>query len=240
MPIALVTVTKDSIGGTAPLTSLDLPDDLSDFSAEHVRNVMAVALKNDDYVRNNPANGLANKVSRTGDTMTGKLIITPTTANADALAPAGNGTGVAIDAAPGTAQTNTAPTCAIKAAGYIQATGTDPNSDVNPGANNALHGANITKAWGTVSLTGGSPYSLQDGYNVTSVTEPIANIYQINFVRPFANNTYAITFTPHSVGTGVSVSSKTTTYCRFNVWETDAPGTPYAGRTVDFVAVGRQ
>jgi hypothetical protein len=182
---------------------------------------------------------ISGKVAKAGDTMTGRLIVQPATTNHNAIEATGNGTGAAVTAAPGTAQTNTAPTRAIGASGYIELTGTDPAKGVNPGANDALHGANICKAWGTVSLTGGAPYATIDDYNVTNVTEPIANIYRINFVRPFANNTYAITFTPHSPSTGVSIASKNVAYCDFNVWDTTT-GSVYTNRTVDFQAVGRQ
>ena len=90
-----------------------------------------------------------------------------------------------------------------------------------------------------MSLTAGAPYAVQDAYNVADVTEPIAGVFQINFVRAMANAAYSIVFTAHSPSTGVSISSKTTTYCRFNVWDTTT-GATYAGRTVDFQVTGRQ
>jgi hypothetical protein len=171
--------------------------------------------------------------------MTGTLIITPAATNANAINATGNGLGAALEAVPGAAQTNAAPKLCIRSSGYVQLFGTDPDPNVDPGENNVIHGASTIKAWGTVSLTGGTPFAVQDGYNVTNVTEPIADIYQINFVRAMANTTYSVVFAPHSPSTGVSISTKTTTTCRFNVWDTTT-GNPYTGRTIDFQVVGRQ
>lgn len=181
------------------------------------------------------------KVAKAGDTMTGPLGINSATTNTTALTATGNGTGYGAQINAGTSSTATAPTIAcLVGNGSVVLNGTSPNSGVDPGANNAIHGANIPKAHGTVSLTGGAPYSVQDGYNVTNVTLPFANIYRINFVRAFANNTYSITFTPHAPGIGVSISTKNVAYCEFNVWDTTAPGTPVPNETVDFIAIGRQ
>jgi hypothetical protein len=180
-----------------------------------------------------------NKLNLTGGVLTGQLQVLPTTAVEGVVTSGGTGQPGLITT-NGTTQTVTAPTCAGQCGGFFQLTGADPNKGVDPGANDAIHGANITKAWGVVSLTGGTPFTTTDDYNVVDVTEPIANIYQINFVRAFSNATYAITFTPHAPGIGVSLSTKTTTTCRFNVWDTTAPGTPVPNQTVDFVAVGRQ
>lgn len=180
-----------------------------------------------------------NKLSTTGGTLTGQLTVTPIAADEAIIASGGTGK-AGLVATNGTTQTAAAPTNAAQFGGYVQLTGADPNPGVDPGANDALHAANIIKAWGTVSLTGGTPFATQDDYNVTDVTEPVANIYQINFVRAFSNTTYSVTFTPHAPGIGVSLSTKTTTTCRFNVWDTTAPGTPVPNQTVDFIAVGRQ
>lgn len=257
-PPGRVDVTKADVGAAAPITTIELADDGGKPLAVDWRNVAAMALKNDDDVRNNPAYGLNNKVNRDGDTMTGTLLIAPASgpglvagaalaSNQPAAQFVGDGTGAGLTTqggatGPGLQMISGAGAAgeAGRSIGYMHYTGTQPAKGADPGDNNVQHGTNITKAWGTVSLTGGAPYTTIDDYNVTNVTEPVANIYRINFVRPFANATYAITFTPHSPGTGVSISSKNAAYCEFNVWETDAPGTPFPGRIVDFVAVGRQ
>ena len=222
-----------------PVASISCPDAGEDIKAEHIREPVAALLAECEDIRTGTG-GLDKMVLKAGDTMTGQLFVTPSAGNINAIQAIGSGTGDGLIVANGTTQTSVAPTRSVGASGYIQLTGVDPNKGVNPGADDVLHGANITKAWGTVSLTGGAPYATQDDYNVTDVTLPFANIYQINFVRPFANATYAITFTPGTPGVGVSISTKNAAYCRFNVWDTTAPGTPMTNETVDFHAVGRQ
>ncbi len=237
-PVGRVDITAADAVGTAPITTIEMPANGGKPLAEDWQNVAAMALANDANVRTG-AGGLDKMVLKAGDTMTGQLVISPSTAVEGALISGGTGLPGAI-LSNGTPQTSTAPTCAASATGFVQLLGDDPNKGVDPGGNDVLHGANITKAWGVVSLTGGAPFATTDDYNVTNVTEPVANIYQINFVRAFANATYAVTFTPHAPGIGVSLSTKTTTTCRFNVWDTTAPGTPAPNQTVDFIAVGRQ
>lgn len=90
-----VDVTKDSIGGAAPITSIELADDGGIPLAADWRNVAAMALKNDDFVRNDTGSGLAAKVDRVGDTMTGQLTITPSTPEKALTATAGVGSDVA-------------------------------------------------------------------------------------------------------------------------------------------------
>lgn len=115
----------------------------------------------------------------------------------------GGTTGPGLTAVNGTAQTNTAPTCAAQFAGYVQLTGTDPNSNVDPGANNALHGANVPKAWCTFD-TG---YNILDGYNVTSLAHVTGSIYKITFARAMANANYAVTIQQHGAPLGLGATN---------------------------------
>jgi hypothetical protein len=94
------------IGAAAPITTLELPSNGGLPKAEDLRNVWAAAAKNDDDVRNNATLGLASKVAKAGDTMSGTLTITPDTAvpalilnaatNTTAAAINGNGNAAAV------------------------------------------------------------------------------------------------------------------------------------------------
>lgn len=241
-------VDKTNHLGAVPAVAVSCPDNGDKVVVEHLRAAVAALLANDDYAINDPAEGLANKVNRDGDTMTDTLEITVSSTDQPALDVTGNGaspginaaggataeggifaagggnkpgiateghgtgaginatggtTGPGVVAANGTAQTNTAPTCAGKFDGYAQLTGTDPNSNVDPGANNALHGANVPKAWCTFD-TG---YNILDGYNVASLAHVTGSIYKITFARAMANANYAVTIQQHGAPLGLGATN---------------------------------
>lgn len=134
-------------------------------------------------------------------TLTKGLAVTQSTANTAAITATGNGTGAGANltggatapgvvAVNGTAQTNTAPTCAGQFAGYVQLTGTTPNQGVDPGANNVLHKSNICHARCTVQVGPGGPYTPDSSYNIDTVTDVGTGIYQVTMKRQLANNKY--------------------------------------------------
>ena len=246
-------VTSADIGAAAPITTLDLPANGGLYKAEDLRNVWAAAAKNNEYVLNDPVVGLANKVNRTGDTMTGTLTITPSAsvnalelnAATDQFAASitGNGTAYAVSITAGasngsisatsnngaptleafnqgagraanitgstnasipalgvattTAQNATTPRMGISLNGFLVMVGTDPNPTVNPGADNAIHGANIPKTWARLASRPGDNDAtrIKDGYNIASITTSPTTC-DVLFVRPMLNDEYAVTITP--------------------------------------------
>ena len=179
------------------------------------------------------------------------VTITQSTANTNAFAATGNGTGAGasctggatgpgIAAVSGTPQTNTAPTCAGTFAGYIQLTGTDPSQGVDPGADNVLHAMAITKVWGNVVLSGGSPYTPVGSYNVDTVEDTATTAeYKVTFKRPMANNFYAVNISIRSVGFAAAVVGLSATDFTFRVYKTDDL-TSAIDKTIMFTIVGVQ
>lgn len=105
-------VTAADHGGSVPVTSIMCPDAGEEVKAEDIRAPVAALLAEADDIRNNATTGLANKVDRTGDTMTGGLTITPTNLetaldlnaapNQVALAVQGSGAATAVEIVAGT------------------------------------------------------------------------------------------------------------------------------------------
>lgn len=81
-------ITAASAGPGAPFTGVQCPDDGTKAAAADIRRVAATMLANDDYIINDTAGGIASKVSKAGDTMTGKLTITKS-GTGDALSATG-------------------------------------------------------------------------------------------------------------------------------------------------------
>jgi hypothetical protein len=131
----------------------------------------------------------------------------------------GGAAGVGLTAANGVSQTATAPTCAIQSAGYLQMTGASPNPNVDPGANNALHGSNIPKAWCTIDTS----YTVLDGHNIASVTNVAGSIYKVTFARPMANANYGVSIQQHGApgGSGSLNSNKNAGDFEFVLYKTN-------------------
>lgn len=289
-PVGRLDVTEADIGPGAPILAIELPANGGALLAEDIRNVAAMALRNDKNVRTG-AGGLSGKVDRAGDdAVTGRITITVATTNRSALVATGNGTGYGANAtggatgggglftagggnnigcyglgrgtepgvqglggatgaggnfiagggnasglvaagngsgsgvscsggatgaglvaANGTPQTNTAPTCAARFAGYIQLIGTDPNPGVDPGANNALHAKSVAKALCVVEVGTGGPYTpTGDSYNIDSVTDVVTGSYNITLKRAMATTAYVAVITCEDVLLDVRVFSKST------------------------------
>lgn len=68
-------------------------------------------------------------------------------------------------------------------------TGTPLAASTDPGFNNYLSGANITKAWATISTDGSGNVTLLDNVNVASATVN-GDYVEITFSRPFASVNY--------------------------------------------------
>jgi hypothetical protein len=69
-------------------------------------------------------------------------------------------------------------------------TGSQPAATADPGANGYLASTNICKVWGMISTDGGGAVTLNDGYNISSVTVT-ATYVEVNFARAFASTNYA-------------------------------------------------
>ena len=151
------------------------------------------------------------------------------------IACTGGTTGPGLTAVNGTAQTNTAPTCAAQFAGYIQLTGTDPNATVDPGANNVLHAKMIPKAAVLID----SSYAVLDSYNVASVTNIAPNEYRVTFVRAMANVNYGIKFNVHGAPAyhGAHNGTKATTHFNFNIFKTDTLALGFGAATEAYIEV---
>lgn len=288
-------VTATDYGGSLPLNSILAPNDGDDVVAADVRGPVAALLAETDDIRNNAVSGLANKVDRTGDTMTGTLTITPSSAvdalvlnaatNHNAAVITGNGTAYAVEVTGGTAngaitaesnsgeatievfnasngpgmtivgststavpalgvatttaQNATTPRMAISSSGFLALTGTNPNSNVDPGANNALHGANIAKAWVTID----DSYAILDGYNIASITHVVGSIYAVAFVRPMANANYGVKINVHGAPgySGAHNGTKTTTGFQFVLFKTTDLTLGFGSATEAYIEVmGRQ
>lgn len=331
--VGRVDITAADAVGTAPITSIELSDNGGDPTADDLHNIAAMALANDALQTTNSAL----KVAKAGDTMTGKLTISPSTAvqglqvsagaasDQNAIQATGNGigpaiigtggvnaagasftagggnnfgirgigagtgegvrgqggaagvggtflagggnnagvsasgagtgagiaatggtTGPGVTAVNGTAQTNTAPTCAMQAAGYVQLTGTDPDAGVDPGANNAVHGASVTKARGRLVVSGSPPYTFADNYNfATTSTVPGAGTHRVTMIRAMADTNYSVFVNVHGdVGYSASetnIAGRTTSAFEVTVFATDTL-TPGVGTItcIDIRVEGRQ
>lgn len=151
----------------------------------------------------------------------------------------GGTTGPGLTATNGTAQIATAPTVAGQFAGYVEMTGADPNPTVDPGANNALHGANILKSW----VVFDDSYNILDGYNIASITNVAGAIHKITFVRAMLNTTYGVKVHVNGLPgySGAHNGVKNLTDFNFVLFKTDtlALGMPVGGE--GFIEVtGRQ
>ena len=311
-------VTAADYGGSLPVASISCPDAGEKVKAEDIRAPVAALLAEADDIRNNAVSGLANKVNRTGDTMTGKLTINNATSNQEALEVTGNGSGAGLIAtggatgygalftgglnkyglistgggtgagvrgvgdagssarggefaasgnaqgvhatglgsgagveciggasapgliaASGTAGTLTVPQEGIRSTGFIRVFGAQPNSNVDPGEDNALHGTNIVKAWATVS----SALAVLDGYNIASITLFAPNEYRVTFVREMANVNYGVKINVHGAPgyAGSHNGVKTKTHFHFNIWKTDTLALGFGAATEAYIEVmGRQ
>jgi hypothetical protein len=70
-------VTAADYIGTPPVTGIACPDDGEKVLADHIRAPVAALLANDDYLETAVTTGLALKVAKAGDTMTGDLSLSP-------------------------------------------------------------------------------------------------------------------------------------------------------------------
>lgn len=68
-------VSAADAGPGAPFTSVECPSDNAKAAAADIRRVAATMLANDDFFFTQTATSLAAKVSKTGDTMTGDLVL---------------------------------------------------------------------------------------------------------------------------------------------------------------------
>lgn len=75
--VSYTPVTAADYSGPIPVTSLNVPDAGEEVKSEDIRTYETAFLAEADDIRNNAVTGLANKVDRTGDTMTGSLTIAP-------------------------------------------------------------------------------------------------------------------------------------------------------------------
>jgi hypothetical protein len=186
-------------------------------------------------------------------TFTNGLTVTQSASNTAAITSTGNGTGAGaaltggttgpgLTAVNGTAQTNSAPTMAGQFAGYIRLTGTDPDEDIDPGANNVLHGANICKAWCVVILSGGGPYNIEDGYNIDEVVySGTPDVINVTFARAMANANYSVVFAVEDVNWHACINgTKTTSGFQFSVYNTTDGTLGGSGQTINFQVFGRQ
>jgi hypothetical protein len=198
--------------------------------------VVAVAGGGNNYGVDATGTGTASGVTATGGATGNGGIFAAGGGNANGIASTGAGTGSGVTctggttgpgltATPGTAQTNTAPTCAARFAGYIQLTGTDPNAGVDPGANNVLHAANIIKAWCTLD----SSYAIRASYNVDTITTVLGDIKKLTFKRAMADNTYGVKIHVHGTtvmsGSHNGLANKNAGDFQFVLYRTDTGAT---------------
>jgi hypothetical protein len=86
-------VTAGDYGGSLPLASIQCPNDGDNAVGADIRVPVAALLAEVDDIRNNAVTGLANKVDRTGDTMTDTLTVNASGSNAYAVRANGTGSG---------------------------------------------------------------------------------------------------------------------------------------------------
>jgi len=135
----------------------------------------------------------------------------------------------------------------------VKLTGTQPAATADPGANNIAVATNQSKAWGNVSIGGGTT-TINDGYNVASATISGLGV-NIAFARPMANANYSVTFgiqigDVEVIGSGYvpqvfsddQGTFKTANGFRISLWDGSAIINPAAasGLKVSFDVKGRQ
>jgi hypothetical protein len=68
---------------------------------------------------------------------------------------------------------------------------TAANATATTAQNNKLTTSNLPRVWGNVSSNGSGSVTLNDGFNVTSVTLPGSSLIRITFAQAFANANFA-------------------------------------------------
>jgi hypothetical protein len=79
----------------------------------------------------------------------------------------------------------------VNLAGLVRYTGTEPAATADPGGDNAIFGANVAKAWASITTNGAGGVSIDGGYGVASATIVGGNL-QLTFARAMANANFAV------------------------------------------------
>lgn len=184
--------------------------------------------------------------------LTKGTIITQSTLNTSAITATGNGIGSGIDctggalgpgmiANAGTPSTAAVPQCASKHNGFIEITAADPSQGVAPPAlRHVIYGHTVAKAYCTVEVGTGGPYTKQDAFNIAVVDDVGTGNYSVTFITPMPTADYVIVLSTNVVGRGVTWFNRTTTGFRISVWDTLTQLPVATVVTVDLVVFGRR
>lgn len=130
-------------------------------------------------------------------------------------------TGANSSTGPGLSGTNSSTGPAVKAAnsstgpalevgaGHAKFTGSNPSSTT--GFANSLTTSSIAKAWACIQNNAGSGVSVENGFNIASVTRPDNNHIKVTFATAMADVNYAVTVTTAEPDLSPVVYQKTTT-----------------------------
>jgi hypothetical protein len=107
----------------------------------------------------------------------------------------------------------------VNLAGLVRYTGTEPAATADPGGDNAIFGANVAKAWASITTDGVGGITLDDGYNIQGVAF-VGGAIEITFARPMANANYAPVATAIQSINGIHAQAiaRTTTKVTVAVW----------------------
>jgi hypothetical protein len=99
-------------------------------------------------------------------------------------------------------------------AGHLKLSGAEPAS--NTAFTSTVTPKNLIKAWATIAVTGGTP-SVQDGFNITSVSRPTVTDIEITMASAMANANYGVFVTHRKTGTAnyghtINVNPSTTVF----------------------------
>ena len=184
-PVGRVNITAADAVGTAPITTIELADNLGDPTADDLHDIAATALANDAY----RATAISGKVAKAGDTMFGKLTISPSTAvqglqvsagagsNQNAIQATGDGIGPAI---VGTGGSNAAGASFTAGGGdNFGARGIGAGNEVGLEGSGGTTGAGVRARAGTAS-TDTAPtiaiLSVDGGMTMTGVVSPKSDV----------------------------------------------------------------
>jgi len=153
----------------------------------------------------------------------------------------GGTTGVGIVATPGTASVAAIPQCAGQFAGFVEITADDPSAGVTPPASrHVIYGLSVCKAYCSVQVGTGGPYTKLDEHNIQSVTDLGVGNYQVLFLQPMPTTAYVVVLSTNFAGRGVISHTKTQNGFGITVYDTTTGLASSTVVTVDLLVFGRR
>jgi hypothetical protein len=144
-------------------------------------------------------------------------------------------------ATPGTPSTAASPQCASKHAGFIEITSDDPVLGfAPPAARHTIYGLSVAKAWCNALVGGGPAPTINDEFNIQSITDVSTGIYEVTFTTSMPSTTYVVIPSLNILGRGITWGSKAPGTFRLTVFDTTTGAVVGLATLIDFVVYGRR